>query len=126
MSVQFRPCPSAASSDVAAAIASMMSTASPNFRYQCPQADLLELAAGQTPSKIRIFVEYTDVRSGPQPDTEFITSYDTSLFRDVIVSEVRGQLPAPTESGVLFTDYVILATDGKTIFPFGQNESEVG
>ncbi len=124
--VQFRPYRTASSIDVAAAISSMMTNAKQSFRYQCPRADIAEIVAGRTPPEIRLFVEDTDVRSGPQPDAHFIETYDPNLFTDVIVSEVRGQLPPENNEGVRFSDYVMIETDGKTIFATGTRNSVDG
>lgn len=114
--VRFRPFRTSTAAEVIGEIAIMMCNANPNFRYQCPTADILSLLSNQVPPEVCVFVEDTKVRSGPQPDTEFIASFNARIFRDVIVSEVRWAAPNPDSNGLRFSDYSMIESDGERIW----------
>ncbi len=82
--------------------------ANPNFRFQCPSADIDALLAGVLPDEIRVFVDDPNPKSGPQPDKHFVTEYRTDIFRDVIVSDVSHAAPWPDDDGIRFSDYSLL------------------
>ncbi|MFO1002104.1 MAG: hypothetical protein U0936_17350 [Planctomycetaceae bacterium] len=112
--VQFRPHRTTTADAVIAELEKVMAGANPNFRFQCPSADIDALLAGVLPEEIRMFVEDPNPRSGPQLDRNFITEYRTDIFRDVIVSDVWAVAPFPDGNGIRFSDYslVVLTESG--------------
>ena len=117
--VQFRPHRIARVEDVIAELTKMIANANPNFKFQCPSADIDSLHAGVLPDEIRVFVDDPNPKSGPQPDRNFVTEYRTDIFRDVILSDVWHAAPWPDEDGIRFSDYSLLVvTDsGLTAVP---------
>lgn len=106
--MQFQPHRTASVDDVLAVLARMIAGANPNFRFQCPSADIDALLAGVLPNEIRLFVDDPEPKSGPQPDKHFVTEYKTDIFRDVILSDVPHAAPWPDEDGIRFSDYSLL------------------
>lgn len=106
--VQFKPHRTASVTDVVDELTKMIAGANPNFRFQCPSADIDALLAGVLPDEIRIFVDDPNPKSGPQPDMHFVTEYRVDIFRDVILSDVWQAAPWPGADGIRFSDYSLL------------------
>jgi hypothetical protein len=119
--IQFKPQRTASVGDVIAELRRVIAGANPNFRFTCPSADINALLAGVLPDEIRLFIDdpFAFVKSGPQSDTNFVTSYNAGIFRDVIVSEVWRAAPSPDEDGIRFSDYslLVLTEAGLTAVP---------
>jgi hypothetical protein len=115
--IRFMPHRLARADAVIAEIASVMRGANPNFRYQCPSADLDALLAGIVPSEFRLFVDDPGPKSGPQPDSHFITDYNADVFREVVVAEVYQAVPLPGPDGLRFSDYTMICPSNTGIVP---------